>query len=108
MRYLQGNIHWVDLRVYDKRLKLRPCLIISGNLTCSRSNSLTVIPLKSLKHKRGKVGNMEMIATETNSIISFTTFYTINKKHVQEYFGRLTSDELDIAKRKIKYVLGLE
>lgn len=94
----QGDVYWVEMEEPEGSEPgyRHPHVIVQNNLfNCSRIGTVVVCPLTSNLKRAQAPGNILLEKGESNlpkqSVVNVSQLFTVDKKHLEEYIGTLSS-----------------
>ena len=108
----QGDIYWIefDEPVGSEPGYKHPHVVVQNNLfNQSRINTVVVCPLTSVSKRASAPGNVLLAKDETNlpkdSVVNVSQIITVDKVHLENYTGTLSSKRVSEILSGIKLVL---
>lgn len=98
----QYSIYWVDLNptIGAEINKVRPCLVVSPNELNKYLETIVIIPLTSQIHDYP--WRMSFKLEDKTAEAALDQIKTIDKRRIKDFIGKLSDEEIEILKTKIK------
>lgn len=116
-QFQEGEVYWCtiseQIAMYDSiQVGRRPVLIISNEMNNRYSTNLTVVPLTKAEKKPLPVHHIVYIENpngeRTKSTVLCEQIFTISKRHMEDFYTKVSPDTLRKIREKCAIQIGIE
>ena len=110
-KIMRGEIYYANLDpvIGSEQGGMRPVLIIQNNVGNMHSPTVVVVPITSRMTKNGLPTHVKISAEvlEKNSIALLEQIRTIDKCRLDDYIGKVTTEEMKIIENALLISVGI-